>query len=357
MLREMSYVYAVYQERSFRRAAQKLYISQPALSAMVKKAEQEIGTPIFDRSTNPVTLTPAGQYYIEQVEKVLRIQDEMAAYFHIASASSQCHLRLGGSSFFLSYIYPPVIHRFRERFPDLNVLWLELRNTELTAKLLEEAIDFFLEVDDLQNDQLGRLRWGEERIILAVPAEWPVNKQLSDCRLTAEDIHERRHLTDDVPAVDLSVFAREPFILLREGNDSFRRAVTMCRRAGFTPHAAMTVDQVLTSYYLAAEGHGIAFIRDSILFYADLTEKLYFYRLDDALAVRTVYLFYKKGAERSPIAQAFFDFVSIGREQSLPADASAAAAATAHSPPAPSPGPRPAPRRPAPCAPPEDGRG
>lgn len=121
------------------------------------------------------------------------------------------------------------------------MLWLELRNTELTARLLEESIDFFLEVDDLQNDQLDRLKWGEERIILAVPAEWSVNEQLADCR-----------------------------------------------RAGFTPDAAMTVDQVLTSYYLAAEGHGIAFIRDSILFYADLTEKLYSYRLDDPLALRTI---------------------------------------------------------------------
>ena len=69
------------------------------------------------------------------------------------------------------------------------------------------------------------------------------------------------------------------------------------------------MDQVLTSYYLAAEGHGIAFVRDSILFYADMTEKLFFYKLDDPLAMRPVYLFYRRDAELSPVARAFLDFV------------------------------------------------
>ena len=51
MLNEMKYVYAVYREKSFSKAAQKLFVSQPALSNMIKKAEAEIGMPIFDRST------------------------------------------------------------------------------------------------------------------------------------------------------------------------------------------------------------------------------------------------------------------------------------------------------------------
>ena len=85
MLKEMSYVYAVYKEKSFSRAAQKLFISQPALSAMVKKAEQEIGVLIFDRSTNPISLTTAGRYYINQAKEILRIQNEMKAYFRVAA--------------------------------------------------------------------------------------------------------------------------------------------------------------------------------------------------------------------------------------------------------------------------------
>ena len=71
MLNEMKYVYEVYKEKSFSKAAKKLFISQPALSNMVRKAEKEMGAPIFDRSTIPLTVTKEGAYYIRTVEKIL----------------------------------------------------------------------------------------------------------------------------------------------------------------------------------------------------------------------------------------------------------------------------------------------
>ena len=81
MLNEMRYVYSVYQEKSFSKAAKKLFISQPALSNMVRKAENEIGAPIFDRSTIPLTVTKEGAYYIKSIEEILFIQRNMQAYF------------------------------------------------------------------------------------------------------------------------------------------------------------------------------------------------------------------------------------------------------------------------------------
>ena len=314
MFKEMSYVYAVYTEKSFTKAAKKLYLSQPALSAMVKKAEQKIGMPIFDRSTSPLTLTAAGKYYIEQAHKIMQIQHDAERYFHLLSTKSSNCLRLGGSFFFLSYIFPPVAKRFQDQFGDVNISFVESRNSELVSKLLNNEIDFFLEVDDLQNDQIDRLIWDEEHLILAVPASWPINQRLLDCQFTAEDIHDRKHLTDSIPAVDLTVFAKEPFILLREGNDSHQRAVEICRNAGFVPNDIyMTADQMLSSYYLANEGHGAAFIRDSILFHADLTEDLLFYKLDDPLTTRNIYLYYRRSEALSFVAQAFLRFVQTNR--------------------------------------------
>ena len=80
MLKEMEYVYAVYEEQSFSKAARKLYLSQPALSAAVRRAEAEIHTPIFDRSTNPIRLTAAGSYYIDAVKRILDIRQEMESW-------------------------------------------------------------------------------------------------------------------------------------------------------------------------------------------------------------------------------------------------------------------------------------
>ena len=64
MLKDIEYIYAVYKERSFSKAARRLFISQPSLSAAVKRVEQELGLPLFNRSTSPVSLTEAGEYYI-----------------------------------------------------------------------------------------------------------------------------------------------------------------------------------------------------------------------------------------------------------------------------------------------------
>ena len=68
MFRGMEYVYEVYREKSFSKAARNLYISQPALSAAVRRVEEELNSPIFDRSRNPVGLTECGEHYILAVE-------------------------------------------------------------------------------------------------------------------------------------------------------------------------------------------------------------------------------------------------------------------------------------------------
>ena len=67
MFQGMHYVYQVYKEMNFSRAARNLYISQPSLSAAVKKVEAQIGYPIFDRSSSPIQLTELGKEYIRSI--------------------------------------------------------------------------------------------------------------------------------------------------------------------------------------------------------------------------------------------------------------------------------------------------
>ena len=67
----MDYVYAVYKEKSFTKAARNLYISQPSLSASVKHVEERLGSPIFDRSTKPFTLTECGKKFSRKIKFTL----------------------------------------------------------------------------------------------------------------------------------------------------------------------------------------------------------------------------------------------------------------------------------------------
>ena len=71
MLRNMEYVYEVYKQGSFTKAAKSLYVSQPCLSALVKKTEEKLGFPIFNRNSNPLQLTECGQEYIRYIDRRL----------------------------------------------------------------------------------------------------------------------------------------------------------------------------------------------------------------------------------------------------------------------------------------------
>ena len=116
MLQGMDYVYAVWRERSFSAAARKLFVSQPALSASVKKVEAELGLPIFDRGRTPLQLTDAGRAYIESAERIFRIQRDLGRYCHDLAGLQSGTLSLGGTNFFASCFLPAMIQAFSQKY-------------------------------------------------------------------------------------------------------------------------------------------------------------------------------------------------------------------------------------------------
>ena len=105
---------------------------------MVKKVEQEIKTPLFDRSTNPISLTPAGEYYIHQVEKVMAIEEDMREHF-AALSGPDTQLHIGSSMFFCTYVLPRLFQEFREQNPQITLTLTEGSSAALSEKLLEGA--------------------------------------------------------------------------------------------------------------------------------------------------------------------------------------------------------------------------
>lgn len=137
MLDYKEYICAISEEKSFSRAAQKLYVSQPWLSSVVKKVEQEIKIPLFDRSTTPISLTPAGEYYVEQARKVMAIEDEMRRHFQELSMKTDEGLNIGSSMFFCTYVLPNLLQEFRAMNPQITLTFTEGDSQTLLGKLLE----------------------------------------------------------------------------------------------------------------------------------------------------------------------------------------------------------------------------
>lgn len=212
---EMEYVYLVYQEKSFSKAAQKLFVSQSAVSAMVRKAEAKIGCQIFDRSTIPLTVTKEGEYYIKCAEQFMRLEKNMDAYFKDMADMNTGHLSVGSSSFFCAYLLAGLLKRFKNKYPGVSVEIHEGNIRELRAGLLDDSIDLLLETAIPAGDEVERYLYDYEQIILAVPAEFEVNKKLRSFQMAFAQARDGAFRGKDVQPVPMQAFRDCPFIFLK----------------------------------------------------------------------------------------------------------------------------------------------
>ena len=145
MFQGMRYVYEVYKEMSFSKAARNLYISQPSLSAAVKKAEQEAGFPIFDRSTSPIRLTEPGREYIRAVEMILDVENGFQNYINDLNGLRTGSISIGGTNLFVSFLLPPLLSRFTASYPAVEIQLAEASTEELTEKLFAGQLDLIID--------------------------------------------------------------------------------------------------------------------------------------------------------------------------------------------------------------------
>ncbi len=294
MLDYREYIYAVYRHRSFSRAAEELHVSQPWLSATVKKTEQALQLKLFDRASNPISLTEAGRYYIEQVERIMAIEAQMGNQFALMRASSGGTLRIGSSMFFCTYVLPRLLAEFRERNPQISITFVEGNTGALVEKLRRGELDLILEVEEIRDPKITTVPWTMEELVLAVPAGFAVNRTLSAHCYTFEQFLKRDLPGNEKPPVSLAEFRDEPFLLLTKENDLHQRSLRICRNADFSPKIKLLLTQLMTAYYLVCEGQGVTFLRSAIPEYVAPTESIVFYQLGDPLSRRHVYFSYMK---------------------------------------------------------------
>ena len=300
------YIYAIYQERSFSKAAQKLFVSQSWLSSVVKKTEQEIKAPLFDRSTVPISMTEAGLYYIRQAEKIMAVEEETRRHFQEFSAGMELHI--GSSMFFCTYVFLKLLKEFQEQNPSISLSFTEGSSSLLAERLLSRSIDLILVAEPIKDPRILSTAWAYEAIILAVPVKYEINRELSEYCYSFDVFLKRNEPGQKKPPVPLKLFQDVPFLLLKPGNDIYQRSITLCSQAGFTPKSSIQLAQMMTAYYLVCEGQGISFLRSTIPEYVAPTDRVVFYQLESPSALRPVFLS-RLQQDLSPAQQKLADFI------------------------------------------------
>ena len=307
--KDIRYILAVENAGSFSRAAEKEYISQPALSRIVKKVEQELGLLIFDRGSFPLKLTPEGREVMDYFRKMLDVQKELEEYCETRMRLKDRIVTIGAPSYFCRYVLPPIIDSFRQEHPEYQIRVIETNDNELREFLSTGAADLGISVGYSMPMDLKNISLAEETIVLAVPASFEINERLKDFRLTADEMREGRYKEADCPKVRVSEFKEERFLFLKEGNDMYRRGMKICRDAGFTPQVVMQLDQLLSAYYLAAAGQGITFPRASIPHYVGGNDQVYFYKIDHPETSRPISVYFSSRSGMEEILKPFTDYV------------------------------------------------
>lgn len=309
MFKYADYIYKVYEERSFTLAAQKLFVSQPALSAIVKKAEEELGFKVFNRETTPIGLTDLGEMYISAIEEMHRVEQNLRDGINNITSLMTGGIRVSGAAFISSFILPKIIMEFSKKYPKINIQLIENNSLDLQEKLFSEEIDVLIDYD-FSESRFVSFPLKTEQILLAVPRTNPLHQRFQHIVLTVEDIVSNKHLRKDTPCVDLSFFKDEKFIQLKPKNNMYKCGCGICGEYGFTPSAIISVDQLMTAYNIAGSGMGITFTTDTVIRSAAKYENLLFYKLNSSNAERILYIAYKRKKYISP---AVAEFINIAR--------------------------------------------
>ena len=176
-LTELRYVVAIARERHFGRAAEACFVSQPTLSVAIKKLEEELGTQIFERRTNDVTMTPAGERIVGQAQRTL---DEAGRIKEIARHGKDPlagPLRLGIIYTIGPYLLPALVRQLLKDAPQMPLLLTENFTVKLVDLLKNGEIDVAIMALPLPEAGLVLQPVYDEPFIIAVPRLHPWSKR------------------------------------------------------------------------------------------------------------------------------------------------------------------------------------
>lgn len=234
-LQELRYLVALADTGHFGRAARACAVSQPTLSAAIKKLEGELGVVVVERTRRRVAITEIGRVLVEQARVVL---DEARRFEELATQGRDPlvgDFRLGVIPTIGPYLLPHVVRKLRTGFPKLRLLLRELQTDPLLAELRAGRLDAGLLALPIAGDDLARVALYDEPFVLALPRGHPLG-------------HKKRVRTDALGEL--------PMLLLDEGHCLRDQALEICGRVSSRAREEVSGASLETLRNMVAAGVG-----------------------------------------------------------------------------------------------------
>jgi LysR family hydrogen peroxide-inducible transcriptional activator len=241
-LQQLRYLVEVAKSHSFTRAAEECHVTQPTLSHQIRKLEEEMGEPLFQRRKKGAFLTPLGERLIEHARSILGSVETVR---HEASAFSkkiQGRLHVGIIPTVAPYFLPRLLSACQKKHPGISFQVTEDPTESLLAAMRRGTIDVAVLSPPIAGDDLKFKDLFEDEFLLALPRGHPLARAKS------------------IGLVDVQAY---PMILMNDAHCLRGQTLSLCKRAGFTPQVFIQSAQLDTVLAMVEAGLGVSLVPKS----------------------------------------------------------------------------------------------
>jgi len=240
-LRDLRYLVALADEKHFGKAAERCFVSQPTLSAQIRKLEEYLGVPLVERQPKRVALTETGVRIVERARRLLQEADAIVDLAKTDRDPLSGPLKVGLIPTVGPYLLPHVATRLRRDLPRLKLMLYEHQTAPLLEKLRAGELDVGILALPVPADGLETAELYDEPFALAVPAGHP--------------LAEREH-------VRIEDLRGETVLLLEDGHCLRDQALEVCSRVRVQEPQDYRATSLETLRQMVAAGHGITLLPD-----------------------------------------------------------------------------------------------
>lgn len=282
-LRDLKYLVALDEHKSFRKAAEAVFVSQPTLSMQIKKLEDFLQVQLIERNNNNILLTRAGKEVLEQAKIILEHEQSIINIAKNYSNPLSGEIKIGAFPTLSPYYFPKIVPLLRKNFPELKIYLVEDKTEDLIESLRNGKIDFAFLALPVKETEFETIEIFEESFLLAVPE----NHRLAD--------------KDSVSSQDIE---NEEVLLLDDGHCLRDQALSFCNLLGAEENKSFRATSLETLRQMVIAGVGITIIPEL----AKKKDGLKYIKFQDSSnAMRSIVLVYRKNSHREKLFREISD--------------------------------------------------
>jgi DNA-binding transcriptional LysR family regulator len=249
-VKHLEYIIEIAEQKNMTKSAENLFVSQSSLSQYLSRLEAELGTPLFNRTKNEMTLTPAGSLYTESAKTVVKIKKKL--YQNIKNLSGTGRISIGVTSKWGINMITNIISEYKQAFPNVILEIIEDSVPSIKKDINLGKIDFAIMSVNALNDLLVKYEvLREEEVVFAVPDTHNyclIHKNESKQIVTAE-LEE--------------IFKNDSFILSKKDSTIRNIADNIFRISSFSPDTVCELNSMTAVIEMVSKGVGVAFVPSS----------------------------------------------------------------------------------------------